>query len=73
MRTRASLDESAPDSPLAPLGKQPLSIVPKGELLIAQAQDIPPDVIWPERDFDEKGEPIFRMMRNTKKRNLSLT
>ncbi|MGE8030239.1 helix-turn-helix domain-containing protein [Enterobacter mori] len=46
---------------------------PKGELLIAQALDILPDVIWPERYFDEKGEPIFRQMRNTKKRNLSST
>ena len=27
---------------------------PKGELLTAQAPDIPPDVIWPERYFDEK-------------------
>jgi len=44
--------------------------MPKGELLIAQALDIPPDVIWPERYFEEKGEPIFRQMRNTKKRNL---
>ncbi|EPW5459230.1 helix-turn-helix domain-containing protein [Enterobacter hormaechei] len=46
---------------------------PKGELLIAQALDIPPDVIWPERYFDEKGERVFRQMRNTKKRNLSST
>ena len=40
---------------------------PKGELLIAQALDIPPDVIWPERYFDEKGEPIFRQMRQYQK------
>lgn len=46
---------------------------PKGEWLIAQALDIPPDVIWPERYFDEKGAPIFRQMRNTKKRSLSST
>ena len=46
---------------------------PTGELLIAQALDSPPDVIWPERYFDEKGAPVFRQMRNTKKRNLSST
>lgn len=40
---------------------------PKGELLTAQAPDIPPDVIWPERYFDEKGERVFRQMRNTKR------
>lgn len=42
---------------------------PKGEFLIAQALDIPPDVIWPERYFDEKGEPIFRQRRATRKKN----
>lgn len=42
---------------------------PKGEFLIAQALDIPPDVIWPERYFDEKGEPIFRQTRATRKKN----
>ncbi|MCF8578994.1 helix-turn-helix domain-containing protein [Enterobacter ludwigii] len=46
---------------------------PKGEWIIAQALNIPPDVIWPERYFDEKGEPIFRQMRTTRKRNVSLT
>ncbi|MGA4650720.1 helix-turn-helix domain-containing protein [Enterobacter hormaechei] len=46
---------------------------PKGELIIAQAINVPPEVIWPERYFDEKGEPIFRQMRNRKKRNLTLT
>lgn len=42
---------------------------PKGEFLIAQTLDIPPDVIWPERYFDEKGEPIFRQRRATRKKN----
>ncbi|EOZ9284168.1 TPA: helix-turn-helix domain-containing protein [Enterobacter hormaechei subsp. oharae] len=40
---------------------------PKGELIIAQAINVPPEVIWPERYFDEKGEPIFRQMRNRKR------
>lgn len=41
---------------------------PKGELLIAQALNVPPDVIWPERYIDEKGEPLFRQMRATRKK-----
>ncbi|WP_343647527.1 helix-turn-helix transcriptional regulator [Enterobacter sp.] len=40
---------------------------PKGEWLIARALNIPPNVIWPERYFDEKGKPIFRQRRITKK------
>ena len=39
---------------------------PKGEFLIALALNISPDVIWPERYFDEKGEPIFRQRRATR-------
>lgn len=36
---------------------------PKGELLIAQALNISPEIIWPERYIDEKGNPIVRHMR----------
>lgn len=46
---------------------------PKGEMLIAQALNVPPDVIWPERYFDEKGDQIFCQIRTTRKRNLCLT
>ena len=46
---------------------------PKGEWLIAQALNISPEVIWPERYFDEKGAPIFRQRRATRKRPPSLT
>ncbi len=41
----------------------------KGELLNAKALDTTPEVIWPERYVDENGNPIFRQMRATKKRN----
>ncbi|HDC4636612.1 TPA: helix-turn-helix domain-containing protein [Enterobacter cloacae] len=41
---------------------------PKGEWLIAQALNISPEMIWPERYFDEKGTPIFRQRRATRKR-----
>jgi Ner family transcriptional regulator len=40
---------------------------PKGELLIAQALEVSPEIIWPERYFDEKGNPIFRKMRLDRK------
>lgn len=43
---------------------------PKGELLIAQALNTSPEMIWPERYFDEKGNPIFRQMRTTRRRSL---
>ncbi|HCT4968188.1 TPA: helix-turn-helix domain-containing protein [Citrobacter koseri] len=46
---------------------------PKGELLIAQALNTSPEVIWPERYFDEKGNPVIRQMRTIRKRNLSST
>lgn len=41
---------------------------PKGELIIAQALNIPPDVIWPERYFGKNGERIFRQIRATRKK-----
>lgn len=41
----------------------------KGELLIAQALNTSPEVIWPERYIDEKGNPVIRQMRDTKQRN----
>ncbi|MDK9358650.1 MULTISPECIES: helix-turn-helix domain-containing protein [Lelliottia] len=46
---------------------------PKGELLIAQALNTSPEVIWPERYFDEQGNPIIRQMRVKKRENLSGT
>ncbi len=40
----------------------------KGELLIAQALDIAPEEIWPERYFDKNGDPVIRQMRVMRKR-----
>lgn len=45
----------------------------KGELLIAQALDTSPEEILPKRYVDEKGNPVFRMMRATRKRNPAST
>ncbi len=42
---------------------------PRGEYIIAQALEVPPDVIWPERYFDELGNRVFRQMRATRRRD----
>lgn len=36
---------------------------PRGEKLIADALDISPEIIWPSRYFDGKGNRIVRIMR----------
>ena len=36
---------------------------PKGEMIIAQALDVHPSVIWPSRYFDENLEMITRTVR----------
>ncbi|MBF7954415.1 helix-turn-helix domain-containing protein [Rahnella victoriana] len=39
---------------------------PKGEKLIADALDIPPEKIWPSRYFDTTGRPVERKIRQAK-------
>lgn len=36
---------------------------PRGEKLIADALEISPEIIWPSRYFDGKGNRIVRIMR----------
>ncbi|EFB2826084.1 helix-turn-helix domain-containing protein [Escherichia sp. 93.0816] len=36
---------------------------PRGEKIIADALEISPEVIWPSRYFDEKGNRTERVMR----------
>ncbi|ORJ50255.1 transcriptional regulator [Kluyvera intermedia] len=36
---------------------------PKGEAIIAQALNVPPETIWPDRYFDEDGKRRIRLMR----------
>ena len=43
---------------------------PKGELIIAQALDIHPSVIWPSRYFDENQQLITRAVRPVRNKTL---
>lgn len=36
---------------------------PKGELIIARALGLSPEVIWPERYHDRAGRPVVRKLR----------
>lgn len=36
---------------------------PRGEKLIADALEVPPEIIWPSRYFDDGGARIERIMR----------
>ncbi|EBH9039571.1 TPA: helix-turn-helix domain-containing protein [Salmonella enterica] len=36
---------------------------PRGEKLIADALETSPEIIWPSRYFDDKGNRIVRLMR----------
>lgn len=38
---------------------------PKGESIIAQALDVEPENIWPERYVDVQGAPVVRKLRMT--------
>lgn len=46
---------------------------PKGELIIAKALNIPPEIIWPERYKDENGNLITRKIRVARQGNSQLT
>ncbi len=41
---------------------------PKGEAIIAQALDVAPETIWPERYFDEQGQKRIRLIRQTRRK-----
>nr|WP_318383752.1 helix-turn-helix transcriptional regulator [uncultured Enterobacter sp.] len=43
---------------------------PKGESIIAQAIDVSPKVIWPDRYTDEFGREITRRFRQARKRDI---
>ncbi|MBU9811303.1 helix-turn-helix domain-containing protein [Rahnella sp. C60] len=43
---------------------------PKGEMIIAQALDIPPSVIWPSRYYDENRRLIPRTVRPVRNKTL---
>ena len=36
---------------------------PRGEKLIADALETSPEIIWPSRHFDDRGNRIVRLMR----------
>lgn len=38
---------------------------PKGEMIIAQALEVSPETIWPERYFDKNGQKRIRLTRET--------